>query len=111
MFQNLRSSCETDWLDPKMPAHVVTNWIGHSVKVQNDNYAQVHDCHFEEFNKAISESLALKTRETTETEAKGKREDPPKTEVLRGSSSDFVTIRKSLYAPERSRTSTSITDT
>jgi hypothetical protein len=37
LIQNLRASCETEWLDSGMPAHVVANWFGHSVKVQNDN--------------------------------------------------------------------------
>jgi len=39
LIQNLRASCETEWLDYENPAHVVARWIGHSVKVQNDNYA------------------------------------------------------------------------
>jgi len=39
LIQNLRASCETDWLDAGNPAHIVARWIGHSVKVQNDNYA------------------------------------------------------------------------
>ena len=50
LFQNLRASCETEWLDSGLPAHVVANWMGHSVKVQNDSYAQVDDHHFERFN-------------------------------------------------------------
>jgi integrase len=50
LIQNLRASCETDWLDSGMPAHVVANWIGHSVKVQTDHYAQVDDHHFQRFN-------------------------------------------------------------
>ncbi len=51
LIQNLRASCETDWLDAGNPAHVVARWIGHSVKVQNDHYAQVDDHHFEQFNQ------------------------------------------------------------
>ncbi len=50
LIQNLRASCETDWLDAGNPAHVVAKWIGHSVKVQNNNYAQVDDHHFDQFN-------------------------------------------------------------
>ena len=50
LIQNLRASCETEWLDRGTPAHVVAKWIGHSVKVQNDNYAQVDDHHFDQFN-------------------------------------------------------------
>ena len=56
LIQNLRASCETDWLDAGHPAHVVARWIGHSVKVQNDNYAQVDDHHFDQFN-AKAQSL------------------------------------------------------
>ncbi len=58
LIQNLRASCETDWLDSGNPAHVVARWVGHSVKVQNDNYAQVDDHHFDQFNKAAKETLA-----------------------------------------------------
>lgn len=50
LFQNMRASCETDWLDEGHPAHVVAAWIGHSVKVQRANYAQITDGHFEAFN-------------------------------------------------------------
>ena len=58
LTQNLRAYCETAWLDSGMPAHVVANWIGHSVKVQNDNYAQVDDHHFDQFNEMQSEKVA-----------------------------------------------------
>ena len=40
LFQNLRSSCETQWLKEGARADLVANWIGHSVKVQNKNYVQ-----------------------------------------------------------------------
>ena len=56
LIQNLRGSCETEWLDAGIPAHVVARWIGHSVKVQNDNYAQVDDHHFEQFNQMAERS-------------------------------------------------------
>ena len=94
LFQNLRSSCETEWLDSGMPAHVVANWIGHSVKVQNDNYAQVDDHHFEQFNLAeaqkVATMVATKTPETMETEANAKKKDPGKHLVFPGSSSHFA---------------------
>ena len=45
----MRASCETDWLN-EAPAHVVAGWIGHSVKVQRQNYAQITEGHFEKFN-------------------------------------------------------------
>jgi integrase len=50
LFQNMRASCETEWLNEGHPAHVVAAWIGHSVKVQRDSYAQITDGHFEKFN-------------------------------------------------------------
>jgi integrase len=50
LFQNMRASCETAWLDEGHVAHVVAAWIGHSVKVQRDSYAQLTDGHFEKFN-------------------------------------------------------------
>ncbi len=56
LIQNLRASCETDWLDSGMPAHVVANWIGHSVKIQTNHYAQVEDHHFARFNSQSKQS-------------------------------------------------------
>ena len=53
LFQNLRASCETEWLNEGHPAHVVAAWIGHSVKVQRDSYAQITDGHFERFNNHL----------------------------------------------------------
>jgi integrase len=50
LFQNMRASCETDWLDRSISAHVVANWIGHSVKIQVTSYAQVDAHHFANFN-------------------------------------------------------------
>ena len=50
LFQNMRASCETDWLDEGHPAHVVAAWIGHSVKVQRSSYAQITEGHFDAFN-------------------------------------------------------------
>ena len=58
LIQNLRASCEPEWIDSGIPAHVVANWIGHSVKVQNESYAQVDDYHFDSLNEAASDSVA-----------------------------------------------------
>jgi integrase len=68
LFQNLRASCETQWLDSGLPAHVVANWMGHSVKVQNNHYAQVDDHHFDRFNEVVANCghfLATTTSEVT----------------------------------------------
>ncbi len=40
-FQNLRSSCENDWIADNIPAHVVAEWLGHSVKTQETYYLRV----------------------------------------------------------------------
>lgn len=40
-FQNLRSSCENDWVRQGIPPHVVANWLGHSVKTQEAYYLRV----------------------------------------------------------------------
>lgn len=50
LFQNLRASCETQRLKAGNRADLVANWIGHSVKVQNQNYVQQTDDDIELFN-------------------------------------------------------------
>lgn len=50
LFQNLRTSCETEWLNENHLDYVVAGWIGHSVKVQRISYAQITEGHFEKFN-------------------------------------------------------------
>lgn len=40
-FQNLRISCENDWVKNGIPAHVVARWLGHSVKTQETYYLRV----------------------------------------------------------------------
>ena len=98
LIQNLRGSCETDWLDGGNPAHVVARWVGHSVKVQNDNYAQVDDHHFEQFNaqaklNPVAIQVASETREMVKTGKRRKEKNPVKTNVLRGSADQFAYLR------------------
>ena len=63
LFQNLRSSCETEWLDWVGPngernsAHVVASWVGHSINVQDKHYAQVDEHHFDVFNAGVTEAI------------------------------------------------------
>jgi integrase len=45
LFQNLRASCETDWVQ-SFPAHVVAKWLGHSPRIAQEHYLQVRDAHF-----------------------------------------------------------------
>lgn len=40
-FQNMRASCENDWIADGIPAHVVADWLGHSVKTQEKYYLRV----------------------------------------------------------------------
>ena len=79
-------------------------WIGHSVKVQNDNYAQVADHHFE---KAAEETLSGVVRQVVQygakseqTEANTKTETPAEPVVLRGNSQLFASVRKRKVAVE-----------
>ena len=46
LLQNLRASCETDWVE-KYPAHVVAPWLGHSPKVAAQHYLMSREHHFE----------------------------------------------------------------
>lgn len=55
--QSLRISCENDWLEARIPAHVVASWIGHSVDVQTRHYAVVLDSYFSGVTK-IKEDMA-----------------------------------------------------
>jgi len=118
LIQNLRASCETDWLDAGNPAHVVAKWIGHSVKIQNDNYAQVDDHHFDQFNAKsklvqsaekseklattpdasvkVAIQVASERREMTKTTEQAKRKNPEKPSVFRGSSVQLEALRSTL---------------
>ena len=46
LFQNLRASCETDWVE-KYPSHVVAKWLGHSPKVAAQHFLMSPKHHFE----------------------------------------------------------------
>ncbi len=52
LFQNLRSSCQTE-LEDRFPSHVVCAWLGNSVPVAQKHYLQVTESHFEEATKAV----------------------------------------------------------
>ena len=47
LFQNLRASCATDWVE-RYPSHVVAKWLGHSPKVAAQHYLMSRDHHFED---------------------------------------------------------------
>ncbi|MCI0631527.1 MAG: tyrosine-type recombinase/integrase [Phycisphaerales bacterium] len=46
LFQNLRASCATDWVE-RFPAHVVAGWLGHTPLVAARHYLQTRDAHFD----------------------------------------------------------------
>jgi hypothetical protein len=50
LFQNLRASCATDWVE-RYPSHVVAKWLGHSPKVAAQHYLMSRDHHFEDVVK------------------------------------------------------------
>jgi hypothetical protein len=47
LLQNLRASCETDWVE-KYPSHVVAKWLGHSPKVAAQRYLMSREHHFDD---------------------------------------------------------------
>jgi integrase len=47
LFQNLRASCATDWVE-RFPAHTVAAWMGHSPQIAAKHYLQVRDSHFDD---------------------------------------------------------------
>jgi hypothetical protein len=47
LFQNLRASCATDWVE-KYPNHVVAKWLGHSPWIAATHYLQARERHFED---------------------------------------------------------------
>lgn len=61
MAQSLRVSCENDWLEARVPAHVVAAWIGHTVDVQAKHYAIVLDSYFSgvtKIDKNVAQNVA-----------------------------------------------------
>ncbi|MEP3480338.1 MAG: site-specific integrase [Fuerstiella sp.] len=56
LFHNMRASRETELLTSgDYPAHVVAEWIGHSVTIQNKHYAQVTDDHFQKASGVVTD--------------------------------------------------------
>ena len=47
LLQNLRASCETDWVE-RYPSHVVAKWLGHSPKIAAAHYLMSREHHFED---------------------------------------------------------------
>jgi hypothetical protein len=87
-----------------MPAHVVANWLGHSVKVQNDHYAQVDQHHFERFSTAFGQSVALQVaqqgRAPSGTEPNGAVEAEAKVPCIRLDSLQYASVPESKVTPQ-----------
>ena len=60
VFQNLRSSCAMEWNDKIGNAFVVSEWMGHSVKVSADHYNKVRSPHY-----GVISGLGLETTQIT----------------------------------------------
>lgn len=94
---------------------MVANWIGHSVRVQNESYAQVDDHHFEMFDKVYGEKVAHIVAQQTAadrcTELQPATTDTAKTQEKPMRAQKKLGPKTELFALERSRTSTSLTDT
>ena len=77
LLQNLRASCETDWVE-RYPAHAVAKWLGHSPKVAAEHYLMSREHHFEDVvNRGAASSVtsaeeeaAASTDEASECSAK-----------------------------------------
>lgn len=68
LFQNLRASCATDWVE-RFPAHVVAGWLGHSPAVAARHYLTVRDAHFDQA-AGIGEAAANPATHTPTSDTK-----------------------------------------
>ncbi len=70
LFQNMRASCETQWLKEGERPDLVANWMGHSVKVQRQNYVQQTADDIERFNSkpAFTEGAQIGAQHTPESD-------------------------------------------
>jgi integrase len=102
IFQNLRSSRETD-LASVFPLHVVCAWIGNSESVARKHYLQVTDEHF----RAGAAKSAVDRTDTYRTQTGQQNKNPHKTEGFseteypQGESFDRQKIAKSLGSGRR----------
>ena len=68
LFQNLRASCETDWVE-KHPAHECAAWMGHSPAIASAHYLQARNHHFEAVVNAGRKSDAESDARTAQNRA------------------------------------------
>jgi integrase len=83
LFQNLRSSCQTD-LEERFPSHVVCSWLGNSPAVARKHYLQVTDAHFEAATK-LSAAVSAGGSGQDRTKSEPVSKNPRSPEGLRGS--------------------------
>ena len=112
LYQNMRSSCETELLD-RYPTKAVCDWIGNSQAVAMKHYAQVTDRHFAaaiagksilgtaEAEPEAIESLKANPPESATAGQSGrkKQESPRKRAVSGDLASPGKVLRKSLIRP------------
>jgi hypothetical protein len=59
LFQNLRSSRETELVQQGFPEHVVAQWIGHTQKVAREHYLRVTESDFERATGSARKSAGM----------------------------------------------------
>ncbi len=89
LFQNLRASCETDWVE-KHPAHECAAWLGHSPAIAAAHYLQARNHHFEAVVNAGRKSSAESSAPTAQNRAqqasaRRRKESQDGTETARSS--------------------------
>ena len=94
LFQNLRASCETDWVE-KHPAHECAAWMGHSPAIAAAHYLQARNHHFEAVvnagRKSDAESdAATAQNRAQQASARRRKESQDGTET--GRSSRVITV-------------------
>jgi integrase len=89
LFQNLRSSCETD-LTNSFPLHVACAWIGNSEAVAAKHYLQVTDDHFA---TAVGKSAAPGAAPTDQKGAKQPAPEVSKPRIYAGFDTNSVPPR------------------
>jgi integrase len=80
LFQNLRSSCETE-LAAEHPIHVVCEWIGNTPKVAAEHYLRVTDADYDKANGKAAKSAGMGAGTKAQDRAQG--HTPPQAATLR----------------------------
>lgn len=72
-FQNMRCSCETNWLSAGIPEYQVSEWIGHEVSVSRRHYDIVRREYAELVTGGGAKSGAQKVQNTAQQPTAGNR--------------------------------------